>query len=235
MGNWINICFVIDESGSMYSSIGDVTGGFQKIIDEQKKNKDGKVTISLYTFSDNTKVRELYRNVDINDIAEFVYNPGGLTALYDGVGTAIDNIGKWLSDRDKNHEEMPAKTMFVIMTDGMENNSKEYKLADIQAKIKEQTEVYSWEFVYVGTDLTDTKQGDSLGVKNQFYATKNKLGKTWDALNFATSCYRLCATMDEASMALSENLNGASKSFYDEYEQDTGLKLRNDDGQEKLD
>ena len=67
--NWINLVFVIDKSGSMYSSKDDVIGGFNKTIEEQRANKEGKVTVSLYTF--NEEVREHYRGIDINDIEKF--------------------------------------------------------------------------------------------------------------------------------------------------------------------
>ena len=63
---WLNLVFIIDKSGSMYPSTQDVIGGFNKIIDEQKAIKDGKVTVSLYTF--NEKVTEEYLGIDINDI-----------------------------------------------------------------------------------------------------------------------------------------------------------------------
>ena len=66
--NWINICFVIDKSGSMYPSTSDVIGGFKKVIDEQKANKEGKVTVSLYTF--NERVNRLYLGKDISDISQ---------------------------------------------------------------------------------------------------------------------------------------------------------------------
>ncbi len=223
MGNWINIVFVIDESGSMMGSESDVTGGFKRIVDEQRANKDGKATISLYTFA--SKVGELYRGIDVNEIDEFVYRPGGMTALYDGVGTAIDNIGKWLHEKDKNGEEMPSKTMFVIMTDGHENYSKEYNLSDIQSKIKEQTEVYSWEFVYFGTDLMDKTQGDSLGVKNQFYTTKHKMSKAFDAFNTVACNYRKCLSLSEANASISSEISNYSASLLNEYENDTGIKM----------
>ena len=89
---WINLVFCIDKSGSMYPSTSDVIGGFNKIINEQKAVKDGKVTVSLYTF--NEKVTEEYLGVDINDIQEFKYSAGGSTAMNDGLGVAIDNVGE---------------------------------------------------------------------------------------------------------------------------------------------
>ena len=125
--------------------------------------KDGKVTVSLYTF--NEKVTEEYLGIDINDIKEFKYNAGGSTAMNDGIGVGIDNVGKWLHAKDVNGEEMPGKTLVVVMTDGMENASREYSLKTVQEKIKEQTEKYSWEFMYQGTDITTSKAADELGFK----------------------------------------------------------------------
>ena len=97
---WLNLVFIIDKSGSMYPSTQDVIGGFNKIIDGQKAIKDGKVTVSLYTF--NEKVTEEYLGIDINDIKEFKYSAGGSTAMNDGLGVAIDNVGKWLYEKDRN-------------------------------------------------------------------------------------------------------------------------------------
>ena len=88
---WVNICFIIDKSGSMYPSTEDVIGGFNRIVEEQKAIKDGKVTVSLYTF--NEKVTEEYLGVDINDIKKFEYAAGGSTAMNDGIGTGIYKVG----------------------------------------------------------------------------------------------------------------------------------------------
>ena len=129
---WLNLVFIIDKSGSMYQSTQDVIGGFNKIIDEQKEIKDGKVTVSLYTF--NEKVTEEYLGIDINDIKEFKYNASGLTAMNDGIGVGIDNVGKWLHAKDTNGEEMPGKTLVVVMTDGIENASREYSLKTVKEK-----------------------------------------------------------------------------------------------------
>ena len=210
--NWINLVFVIDKSGSMYSSKEDVVGGFDKTIAEQKKDKDGKVTVSLFTF--NEKVREEYLGIDINDITKFHYSPDGMTAMNDGIGTAIDKVGEWLYEKDKNDEELPGKTLVVVMTDGMENASKEYTLKQVQDKIKEQTEKYSWEFIYMGTDITTSKAADDLGFKFKTYGSRKKFANNYDIINCATTAYRsmaktdaslaatsalFCATLDEAA------------------------------------
>ena len=125
--NLIHVCFVVDESGSMFGSVSDVVGGFERTIKEQSENKDGDCIVSLFTFNDN--VKELYVGKNIKDVETIDYHPGGCTALFDGVGTAIDKVGKWLSNMDE--RERPSKDLFVIMTDGAENASKEYKSSQV--------------------------------------------------------------------------------------------------------
>lgn len=159
--NLLHICFVLDESGSMYNSVDDVIGGFQKLIDEQKEEKNGECIISLYMFSDT--VKKYYIGKPVNEVPRLAYSPGGCTAMNDGVGTAIDEIGKWLSDMDES--ERPSKNMIVIMTDGKENASREYSFDTVKAKIKHQEEKYSWTFVYMGTNLQDLKDANRLGIK----------------------------------------------------------------------
>ena len=159
--NLLHICFVLDESGSMYNSVDDVIGGFQKLIDEQKGEKNGECIISLYRFSDTVKKDYIGKPVD--EVSKLIYSPCGCTAMNDGVGTAIDEIGKWLSDMDES--ERPSKNMIVIMTDGQENASKEYNFDTVKAKIKHQEEKYSWTFVYMGTNLQDLKDANRLGIK----------------------------------------------------------------------
>ena len=159
--NLLHICFVLDESGSMYNSVDDVIGGFQKLIDEQKGEKNGECIISLYRFSDTVKKDYIGKPVD--EVPKLTYSPGGCTAMNDGVGTAIDEIGKWLSDMDES--ERPSKNMIVIMTDGQENASKEYDFDVVKEKIKHQEEKYSWTYVYMGTNLQDLKDANRLGIK----------------------------------------------------------------------
>ena len=166
--NYIHITMVIDKSGSMYTSKDDVIGGVKKIIDEQKANKDGKCTVSMYTFND--KVNEVFVGKNVNEIEDFKYSPDGMTAMNDGLGVAIDNTGKWLAAMKE--EERPGKVMIAVFTDGLENSSKEYTLKQVQDKIKEQTEVYSWEFIYLGTDITTSKAADDLGFKYKTYSSR---------------------------------------------------------------
>ena len=225
--NWINLVFVIDKSGSMYTSREDVVGGFNKTIEEQKANKDGKVTVSLYTF--NGEVKEEYLGVDINDIAKFHYSPDGMTAMNDGIGTAIDNVGKWLHEKDLAGEEMPGKTLVIVMTDGMENNSKEYTLKQVQDKIKEQTEKYSWEFMYMGTDITTTKAADDLGFKFKTFNSRSKFANNYSIIDSAVKCYRKMAStgasLADTTLAFCATLNEETTKNTADYEKELGTTL----------
>ena len=225
--NWINLVFCIDESGSMYPSKEDVVGGYNKIIDEQKANKEGKVTVSLFTF--NSDVTEHYVGKDINDLPKFEYNPNGMTRMNDGIGTAIDNVGKWLYEKDKNGEEMPSKTLFVVITDGFENSSKEYTLNQVKDKIKEQTDVYSWEFIYQGCDITTSEAAEELGFKYKTYSSRKNLSNNYNVVNVATSAWRASsargATMDEVNAVFCATLDEESLANTKEYEKEIGQEI----------
>ena len=223
--DYIHITLVIDKSGSMYQSREDVVGGVKKIIDEQKANKDGKCTISLYTF--NSKVDEDFVGKDVNDVGEFEYNPSQLTAMNDGIAIAIDKTGKWLADMKE--EDRPGKVMVCVFTDGLENASQEFTLEDVKKKIEVQESVYSWTFVYMGTDITTTKAADELGFKMKTYSSRKMMGKNYDIVNCAASVYRNAvsagATMDEAVLQLSSLLETETVKNTKEYENEIGRKL----------
>ena len=222
--NFIHVCFIIDESSSMYASVSDVKEGFKKIIDEQKANNEGTCSISVFRFETTVKEPD-YIGKDIKEISnELEYNPCGCTALFDGVGTAVDKIGKWLNDMPES--ERPEKNLIVIMTDGEENSSKEYSSSRIKEMIKHQEDKYSWTFLYIGTDITNTKDADNLGIYNKFASTRSKLGKSYDAINTVVNCYRV-TTGDAALKASSMDacLSSTAKTMNSEYLADTGVKI----------
>ena len=198
--NLLHICFVLDESGSMYNSVDDVIGGFQKLIDEQKGEKKGECIISLYRFS--STVKKDYIGKPVNEVPKLYYSPGGCTAMNDGVGTAIDEIGKWLSDMDES--ERPSKNMIVIMTDGQENASKEYNFDTVKAKIKHQEEKYSWTFVYMGTNLQDLKDANRLGIKMRSVSGSRNIAANYSHID--TYAKALRSSTNAASVAAADAL-----------------------------
>jgi uncharacterized protein YegL len=217
----IHVCFVIDSSGSMSGSESDVVGGFNKTIAEQKAVKDGDCIVSLYEFD--STVKRVYLGKKLDDVGDFDYKVGGMTRLYDGIGTAVDEVGKWLNDMDES--ERPSKNLIVIITDGGENSSTEYRLKDIKDRIKEQTEKYSWDFIYLGNDLSDAKDANDIGVKYRGFTTKTKFYNNYDVISTGVTAYRCAANLAEASLALDTSISKSMSTLNAEYKADTGIDL----------
>lgn len=218
--NFIHICFIIDSSSSMTDAVSDVLGGFDRIIKEQKENDKGQCSISLFTFASN--VEEKFIGRDVKEITNLDYQPSGMTAMNDGIGTAIDKVGEWL--RDMKEEDRPSKNLIVIITDGEENYSKEYSLKKVQEMIKHQTEKYNWDFMYIGADVTEKKTADNLGISTRSFTSKANHFKNYDILNTATTKYR-CASASVADSVLRCSLADDSKFMTEEYEKEIGVKL----------
>lgn len=221
--NYIHVCFVIDASGSMTGSEKDVIGGFKSVIDEQKANTNGTCSISYYKFE--SGVEKMFIGKDINEVDYLTdkdYVPGGLTALFDGVGTAIDEIGKWLNDMPE--DERPEKNLIVIMTDGGENNSKDYSGSKIKEMIKHQEEKYNWTFVYMGSDLRDANDANSIGVSTRLYNSKANYSENFDFINSVVTCYR-CTDGDSIakSSVLEATATRLCKEATEAYASENGL------------
>lgn len=219
--NFVKIVFVIDKSGSMGSSRSDVIGGFNEFINDQKKEKSGDVNVSLYTFD--STVSTVFNNKNIVDVPELTmdkYRPGGSTALNDAVGKAINETGFELAAMPE--EERPSVVMMVIMTDGEENCSKEFKSAEIRDMIKHQTDKYNWKFIYLGADITTTRMADDIGIKYKGFSSKLDLKKTMRCVSANAINYR---TMDvnDADIVL----NSAMNCMTTEYESKLGYKISN--------
>lgn len=156
------IVVVLDESGSMHSIETDATGGFNKFLEEQKAIP-GEANITVVKF--NTVAAPLYEGVRLADaktLDKTNYKPGGNTALYDAVGQAVDNLGKRLAAM--NEADRPGKVIMVIITDGEENSSKEYRQDRIKQMVEHQRSVYKWEFVFLAANQDAALAGGRIGV-----------------------------------------------------------------------
>lgn len=223
--NFIHVCFVIDESSSMWTSVSDVEGGFQKIIDEQKANKEGTCAVSVFRFATYTRPADFIMK-DVNDVSnKLAYNPSGCTALYDGVGNAIDEVGKVL--RDMPEEQRPEKNLIVIMTDGEENSSHIYQPSKVREMIKHQEDKYSWTFLYIGTDISNTEDADKIGIGHKFATTRHKMLKGYDTINNVVSCYRTTSgSAVTKGMAMDSFLSAEITTNNQEYKIDTGIDIK---------
>jgi uncharacterized protein YegL len=150
--NLTEIAFILDQSGSMESIKSGTLEGVNAFLDQQKKeNSDYPVRFSLTLFSTEVEVR--HSSVSISEVPgldEKTYQPSGGTALLDAIGITIDEIGKRLAETLE--AERPAKVIVAIMTDGEENSSRVFTWDQISEKIKHQTEVYKWEFLFMGAN-----------------------------------------------------------------------------------
>ena len=221
--NFIHVCFVVDSSGSMTSSIDDVKGGFKRIIEEQKANTKGECAVSYFDF--NSTVTEVYRGKDVKEInSELNYTPFGMTALMDGVGIAIDTISKWLNSMPE--DEKPEQNMIVIITDGGENFSKEYSANRVREMIKHQQDKYSWNFVYLGADLNNVNDAIDLGIVTRGVTTKSTLGKSYDIINSSISLYRNTnGTKDQKLDTVNAYLSNSVDTMNDDYRKATGINI----------
>jgi uncharacterized protein YegL len=224
----IHVAFIIDSSGSMSGSEKDVIGGFKKTIEEQKAVKDGECIVTLYEFA--SDVKQVYLGKALDKVEDLEYRVGGMTRLYDGIGTAVDNIGKWLSNMDES--ERPSKNLIVIITDGGENSSTEYRLKDIKDRIKEQTEKYSWDFIYLGNDLSDAKDANDIGIRYRGFTTKKKFYNNYDVISTGVTAYRCAASVADASLALNKSITESMNYLNAEYLADTGIDLTNSENKD---
>ena len=192
-GNGITeLVFILDRSGSMQGLESDSAGGFNSVINEQKK-KDGRVWVSTVLFNDHSKV--LHDRVDINGIEPMKtedYIVGGCTALLDALGDAIHHIGNVHKYARK--EDVPENTIFVIMTDGMENASRRYSARDIKEKISRQTEKYGWEFLFLGANIDAVGTAASYGIDAYhsvtFECDREGIARNYAGLNEAVGSIR---------------------------------------------
>lgn len=160
--NFTSINVIIDKSGSMDSLTNDTIGGFNTFLADQKQ-VPGEAIMTLCLFD--TSYRLVYDCKPLADVPPLnstVYIPSGGTALLDAVGMTIDKVGQKLAAMEEH--ERPSKVLFLIITDGEENSSKEYALAKVHEMVSHQREKYSWEFVFMGANIDSVSVGASIGV-----------------------------------------------------------------------
>lgn len=159
--NTMELVFILDKSGSMHGLEADTIGGFNSVIDEQKK-LDGEVLVTTVLFSNNSEtVHDRVSIRDIKPMTEQDYRTGGCTALLDAVGGTIEHIEK--IHKYIRAEDLPEKTMFVITTDGLENASRKYK-GDQVRKAVERKKEEGWEFIFLASNIDAAEAAENLGV-----------------------------------------------------------------------
>ena len=160
--NVTELVFILDRSGSMNGLEGDTIGGFNALIEKQKK-QDGQVFVSTVLFDAESKV--LHDRVPLERIAPMTeedYTVGGCTALLDALGEAIRHIGN--IHKYARPEDVPEHTLFVITTDGMENASRRYDSGQVKKMIERQKERYGWEFLFLAANIDAVETAARYGI-----------------------------------------------------------------------
>lgn len=160
--NLTELVFILDRSGSMAGLEADTIGGFNAMIEKQKREA-GEAIVSTVLFSNASAV--IHDRLDVNRVApltEREYAVSGCTALMDAIGGAIHHIGN--VHKYAREEDVPEHTLFVITTDGMENASRRYSSDEVKGMIQRQKEKYGWEFLFLGANIDAVETAKKMGI-----------------------------------------------------------------------
>ena len=204
--NLTEIVFILDESGSMHSAKKDTIGGFNEFIETQKK-LPGEANFTFVKF--NTHSNLIYNGINLKDVSpltEESYTPNGGTALLDAVGEAIDAIGKRLSELPE--KSKASKVMFIILTDGEENSSNHEKYSKtgvVAEMVKHQTDKYSWNFLFMGSNIDAWSGASSINISNSYTTSTADISRSIKGASFYTANYRnSTADFNIENMSLSD-------------------------------
>lgn len=159
---YTDINIVLDRSGSMSSVKRDTIGGFNQFLQEQQA-VPGESTITLAQFDNIYEI--IYDAAKLSEaepLTDATFVPRGSTALLDAIGRTIYNTGERLSALPE--DQRPDKVVFVILTDGEENSSREYSADRINEMISHQRDVYKWQFVFLGANQDAITTASKIGI-----------------------------------------------------------------------
>lgn len=183
--NLTEIVFILDRSGSMSGLEADTIGGFNSMIEKQKKEA-GDALVSTVLFDNSCEV--LHDRASIKDVAPLTerdYCVRGCTALLDAIGGAIRHIGN--IHKYARNEDVPEHTLFVITTDGMENASSRYSVEKVKRMIERQRAKYGWEFLFIGANMDAVKTAKNFGISENraanYHSDKKGTRLNYEVLN----------------------------------------------------
>ena len=195
--NLTEIVFILDRSGSMAGLEEDTIGGFNAMIEKQKK-EPGEALVSTVLFDNASEV--IHDRVALQKVPPLTrddYYVRGCTALLDAVGKAIHHIGN--VHKYAREEDRPEKTLFIITTDGMENASREYTYPRLKAMIERQKEKYGWEFLFLGANIDAAREAARFGITEDraanYHADRQGTAVIYEAMSEAVCNVRASRPM----------------------------------------
>ena len=193
--NLTEMVFILDRSGSMYGLEKDTIGGFNSMLLKQKE-EDGEAFVTTVLFDNEYQI--LHDRLPVKEVPEMTdkeYKPRGSTALIDAIGRTIRHIVNIHKYQRK--EDVPANTIFVIITDGMENASHIYSSEKVKSMIEHEKEKYGWEFIFLGANIDAVETARHFGISGDRAVNYNCDSKgtrlNYEVVSDAVSCCRMSA------------------------------------------
>lgn len=196
--NLTELVFILDKSGSMSGLEADTIGGFNSMIDKQKR-VEGEAYVSTVLFSNDSEVIHDRAALDrIKPMSNDDYVVGGCTALLDAIGDAIHHIGN--VHKYARPEDVPEHTVFVITTDGMENASHRYTGDKIKEMIERQKSKYGWEFIFLGANIDAVETASRYGISSdravKYKSDSRGTRLSYESIGNVVSCMRMNEAVD---------------------------------------
>lgn len=157
------LVFILDRSGSMHGLEKDTIGGFNSVL-ERNKALPGDANITTILFDHRYTIlhdRQPIRSVA--PITERDYSPAGMTALLDAVGQAIRKIDNVMAHTAEDYRA--GKVQFVIITDGLENASREYSAQRVKQMIRDRQDREGWDFLFLGANMDAIAVAGDMGIQ----------------------------------------------------------------------
>ena len=197
--NLTELVFILDRSGSMAGLEGDTIGGFNAMIEKQRR-QDGECFVSTVLFDNVSEV--LHDRVELKKIKPMTdkdYTVRGCTALIDAIGGAIHHIGN--IHKYARREDVPEHTVFVITTDGMENASHIYSSDQVRAMIEKQKRKYGWEFLFIGANIDAVETAARYGISEDravnYHADSRGTQVLYESVSNVVGCVRANKSIEE--------------------------------------
>ena len=206
--NITELVFIIDRSGSMGGLESDTIGGFNAMIEKQKK-ESGEAFVSTILFDNVSEVlHDRIRLADVPQMTANDYTVRGCTALIDAIGGAIRHIST--IHKYARPEDIPVNTMFIITTDGQENASHQFESAEVKEMIERQKKMYGWEFLFIGANIDAVKTAAKFGIERNravnYHADSRGTQVLYDTLAMPISAVRSNKEIaDEWSLQIDED------------------------------